>query len=346
MSYFFLNYGGAKAVGGTVIPNPTYIPPNGHDVTNVDLSYEEQGEWKAIPFLHVKGWRQDEWEYSPTRYVDGKDVGKIAARLFTPDGWPIPVRVSQIGGISMRIEGRDILSEYIRAERVVTMVVQPFPWAEVEEFAIHLQQDGIRLLPVFLDPATQIWESQSVTQATDNRSREEMFSLEEEVLAQAADIPTIVDGRLQAHSGGFDSKTCPVFGVIKTHQRIPLDMSRLKMLYALQLGQRLPAFIHAPAKNLTTLTWYLRIGEGGGQSALDGVVRIEVSLDWYESHVKSTNFVDRLSRVVMAYRCQRRSYNRAQISLEPIVRGEDRLGAVFGNYTRLLNHFYYLAHIS
>jgi len=69
------------------------------------------------------------------------------------------------------------------------------------------------------------------------------------------------------------------------------------MLYALQIGQRLPAFIHAPAKNLTALTWYLRIGEGGGQSALDGVVRIEVSLDWYESHAENTNFVDRLSRL-------------------------------------------------
>jgi hypothetical protein len=346
MSYFILNHGGGKAVGGTVIPDPTYVPQNGHDVTDVDLSYEEKGEWKPIPFLHIKDWGQDEWEYSPKRYIDGKDVGKIAARIFTPDGWPIPVRVSQIGGISMRIEGREILNECVRAERVVTMVVQPFQWAEVEEFAIHLQQEGIRLLPVFLDPATQLWESLAVTQATDNRSREEMFSLEEEVLAQAANIPTIVDGRLQAHSGGFDSKTCPVFGVIKTHQQIPLDMSRLKVLYGLQLGERLPAFVHAPVKNLTTLTWYLKIGEGGGQSALDGVVRIEVSLDWYESHAKYTNFIDRLSRVVMAYRCQRKSYNRAQITLEPIVRGEDRLSAVFGNYTRLLNHFYYLAHIS
>lgn len=346
MSYFIVNHGGGRVTGGSVIPTPNHIPQNDHDVTDVDLSYEEPGEWKPICFQDVTGWGQDEWEYSPVRFVDGKDVGKIAARLYTSDGWPIPVRVSQIGGVVMRIQGRDILKEDIRAEKVVTMIIQPFSLPEVEEFAIHVQQDGLRLLPVTLDPRTQVWEAEKVIQATDNRSREEMFSLEEAVLAQAANIPTIVDGRLSAHSGGFDSKACPVFGLIKTHQQIPLDLSRMRMLYDLQPGQRLPAFVHTQGKTLTTVNWYLKISKGGGQSLLDGIVRAEISLDWYETHAIDTNFVDRLSKAIMMYRCQRSSYGRAHISLEPIVRGEDRLSATFGKYNRLLNHFYYLTHLS
>jgi hypothetical protein len=346
MTFFIVNHGGGKVSGGSLIPNPNAIPQEDHDVSDIDLSYEETGEWRPIPFSQVTLWGQNEWNYSPVRFVDGKDVGKTAARLFTPDGFPIPIRVSHIGGITMRVCGRGIQRESVQAERVVSMVTQPFPWHEVEEFAIALQQAGLRLLPAVLDPSTSIWDYPAVLRATDNRSRDEMFIMEETVLSQASEVPTIVDGRLEAHSGGFNSKSHPVFGVIKTHQHIPFDLSRLRLLYALQPGERLPAFIHAPGKRLTTLTWYLRIAEAAGESPLDGVVRIEVSLEWYETFAQNTNFVDRLSRLVMAYRCQDQSYSRANISLEPIVRGERQLGAVFGKYDFLFNQFLHISHLN
>ena len=79
---------------------------------------------------------------------------------------------------------------------------------------------------------------------------------------------------------------------------------------------------------------------------MDGIVRIEVALDWYEQYAKNTNFINLLSRAVMAYRCQRSNYSRASISLDPIVIAEERLSATFGNFTRLLNQFYFLTRIN
>jgi hypothetical protein len=346
MSTFFVSHGGGKVTSGTLIPTPMMLPSNDADLGSVDLSYEEPNTWNPIPFDRITGWRVGEWPYSPQRFVDGKDVGKIAARLYTDEGWPIPVRISMIGGIAMRLQDRELRVERKKVEFVVTMVTQPFPWADVEEFAIHMQKEKFRLLPVQVAQSTSIWEYEQLVQASHNRSREEMGGLEASVLAHGADVPTIVDGLLDSHSGGFDPKANPVFGVVKTHHRIMLDASRHKLLYKLNIGERLPAFVHASNKGITVLTWYLKIAQGGGQSDLDGIVRIEVALEWYEKYAMHTNFIDLISRAVMAYRCRRSNYSRQNISLDPIVICEDRLSAVFGNYTRLLDKFYYLTRIN
>ena len=248
MDTFFTNHAGGKVTNGMLIPLPSPIPSNGVNLPSVDLSYEEPGEWHPIPFRHTTGWEVENWKYSPQRFVDGKDVGKIVARLFSDEGWPIPVRLSMIGGIAMRLNGRDLLVEMKKAEFVVTMATQPFSWVDVEEFAIQIQKNGYRLLPVQLIQNVPIWEYEQLVEASHHRSGEAMAALEESVLAYHADVPTIVDGLLESHSGGFDKKDNPVYGVVKTHRYILLDVSRRKLFYKLNVGERLPAFVHTPIK--------------------------------------------------------------------------------------------------
>src|SRR5437868_6353134 len=82
------------------------------------------------------------WALRPTRFVDGKDVGRTVAWLQTREGHPIPVRLSEIGAVVLRNVNGELRREFSRVERVVSLMVDPFPWDEVESFAIALKRQG------------------------------------------------------------------------------------------------------------------------------------------------------------------------------------------------------------
>ena len=73
-----------------------------------------------------------------------------------------------------------------------------------------------------------------------------------------------------------------------------------------------------------------------------GIVRIEVPQKWFESRGFDSQFIDQLSQVICAYRCRESSYGRAPVSLHPIVRAEESLGALFMPTNILTNRFYRL----
>ena len=58
--------------------------------------------------------------------------------------------LAEIGGVCMDRDGRDLRRSFQVVERVVALAVDPFPWHEVEDFAIALAESGFRLLPVSL----------------------------------------------------------------------------------------------------------------------------------------------------------------------------------------------------
>lgn len=61
-----------------------------------------------------------------------------------------------------------------------------------------------------------------------------------------------------------------------------------------------------------------------------GIVRVEASQSWFEARGRyDWDFVDQLSRTIYEYRCRERSYDRAAVSLHPIVRSEESLGSLF-----------------
>ena len=319
-----------------------------------DLSYEvARDDWRAINILRPVGWRIDEWQERPVRFVDGKDVGETIAWVRAPRGYPVPIRLSQIGAAVMRIVDGECHREFHIVEKVVSMIADPFPWEEVESLASALQVKGYRFLPAQLPDGKPSYDFEKMRKPTQNRTNDEMRVLEEAALAQNADVPTIVDGLLEPHLGGFDPATSPVFGVIKTHRRNYLHPQGIQLLYQLEPGQRTPIFLlqeeqqsddaQRMARRVPVISWFIRLAGGGGATPNWGLVRVEVTKKWFQSRGCDAEFVNRLSLAIYEYRCRERSYGRAAVSLHPIVRAEGSLAALFSSTNSLTNRFYRLA---
>lgn len=308
---------------------------------NINLDYETEGQpWQPINLNIADNWRPGNWPECPVRFVDGKDVGQTIAWLRAPGGYPIPVRLAQVGGVVMRVVDGQCRREFEVVERAISMIVDAFPWNEIESFADALQVNGFRLLPATPGGGLS-YDFERMRKATDNRSMDEMTIFEQAAIAQNPDVPTIVDGRLEPRRESFDPTQSPIFGVIKTHQRTYLDAQGMQVLYQLEAGQRTPAFTISQDK-LPAVSWYVRLTGSGREMPNWGIVRVEVSQAWFEARGRDWQFVDYLSQTIYAYRCRERSYKRAAVSLHPIVRAEESLGSLFYPTGMLANRFYRL----
>jgi hypothetical protein len=313
---------------------------------NVDLDYEVKHlDWEPLNLSTSPNWRPSNWQERPTHFIDGKDVGETVASVRAPSGQLVPIRLSQIGSITMRIENGECRRSFEVVERVVSMAVDLFPWTEVESFAAALQDNGFRLLPVRPPGGISSFDFEIMRQRTQNRSSTEMEVLEETAISHSEGEPTVVDGRLQHRIGGFDIDNSPVFGVIKTHRQNYLHILGMQVLYGLEAGQRTPVFSISRGW-LPVVSWFVRLAGGSGATPSTGIVRVEASKSWFERHHKHNwDFVDKLSRTVYEYRCRERSYGRAAISLHPIVRAEESLGSLFQPLSILSNRFYRLTQL-
>src|SRR5262245_16803095 len=83
----------------------------------------------------------------PCRFIDGCYHGENVAWAKSPEGFPIPVRIAEIGGVCIRAENRTLRREFAVTERVVASIFDPFPWDEVESFAAALTGERFQCLP-------------------------------------------------------------------------------------------------------------------------------------------------------------------------------------------------------
>lgn len=249
---FMQNYGGRRA-GDSDSSEPAWGDTGGNDTQpkkTVDLNVEEESpDWKAKVTLLHPNWRARDWAERPVRFVDGKDVGDTVARLNSPSGYIIPIRLSEIGSVVMSVRDGELRREFIRVERVVSMVTAAFPWEEMEALAAELMRHNLRLLSA-RPPGGELTDIlETLRKAAQNRSMDEMAVLEELAVAQDAETPTIVDGRLEPRSGGLDPENhSPVFGVIKNHRKVYIHSHGMRLLYRLAAGERTPAFFIRPAE--------------------------------------------------------------------------------------------------
>jgi hypothetical protein len=358
-----------KQFGGRRIENGFSPPEFFDDTTDRDddqqdfpptLNFEcEPDDWRAINPLLPESWRVYDWRERPVRFVDGKDAGQTIAWLNGTRGYLVPLRLAEIGSVVMSAENGELRREFAVVERVVAMDTSAFPWEEIESFAVALRKAQLRLLPTKQLPSDQTYDFARLTKAARRRTNYEMSLLEELAIAQKNEIPTVVDGPLKSHESGFDATTSPVFGVVKTYRITHLHTQGQQLLYQLEAGQRTPAFSfeydtsareEGRRSRLPIVAWYLRLSGGDGAMPNVGTVRVEVSRKWFEAHsygadhvtARGVEFVNQLSRTLYEYRCRESSYRRATISLHPIVRAEESLGALFGSHEQLRNHFYCL----
>jgi hypothetical protein len=339
---FVRAYGGQRFAAYAPQP-PLWGEPEAEDVwEESELDYEiDPEDWTPITIELPPSWRAREWEGCPVRFIDGKDEGETITSLTSPDGHPVPVRLSEIGGIEVEVRNGECRRAYHAVERVVSMVADVFPSDEVEAFFVALQDAGLRLL--FARPPREgpPYDLEKMRKAAQNRSNDEMGVLETAALMARTDLPTVVDGRLEPRLGGPEQAEWPVFGVIKKHHKNYLHPLGMQILYRLQPGQRTPAF-SLPQEKLPVVTWYVRLAGGPGTMPNWGLVRIEASQRWFERTGQDWSMIDRLSRVIHDYRCRERSYGRAPVSLHPIVRAEELLGALFTPPSALASRFYRL----
>jgi hypothetical protein len=344
---FITYYGGQRLEGSNPLPEKWGdIPDEEEEREEVDLGIEiKPNAWNAITIETSNPWQPEHFPESPVRFVDGSDFGQTIAWIRSPEGYPIPIRLSQVGGVVMMLVNGELRRECEIVDRVVSMPVECFPWHEIEGFAAALRQNGLRFLPATPSSPEYLFDYQKTRRVVESRTREEMFTLEEAVLAQRTHVPTIVDGRLEPHSNGFHRATSPVFGVIKTHYKNYLHSLGIRLLYDLKAGQRTPSFLLQPEKRLSVVSWYIKLSDGFGLTPDWGYVRAEVSKEWFDTQEKDWDFINRISHAIYAYRHRENSYRRAAVSLHPIVRAEESLSALFSPSNTLIQRFYRMTQI-
>jgi hypothetical protein len=312
-----------------------------------DMSYEAKraDDWKPKDIYSSS--RPLTWAQSPIRFIDGKDVGRTIAWLQTRQGHPVPVRLSQIGAVVLRNIYGELRREFCSVERVVSLIADPFPWDEIESFAIALGAHGFRLLLSNRPEDGYSYDFERMRKTTQNRSNDEMLRLERQALIYSKSTPTVVDGRLEPREEAFDDENDLIIGLIKTHQKNYLHSQGWQVFYELRPGQRTPAFQFEGEKNgLKIVSWYLRLDGDRGDLPNWGIIRLEIPQYYFENRLSQDwRYIDHLSQVIYEYRSRDQGYGRASVSIHPIQRAEESLGALFTEADMLINQFYHLTHL-
>jgi hypothetical protein len=319
--------------------------PEGEEAAKVDLDYERaRDEWRP---QGVVGAAEAPAEL-PRRFIDGSHVGHTVTCLFDAEGHPVPVMLAQVGGVCVSAEGGTLRREFAEVERVVSMIIDPFPWHEVESFATALADIGLRLLPasapLYLredgskEPRLS-YDFEAMRKQAQDRSNYEMEVLEELALCQRPAVPSLVDGRLEPRLKRTSLQQYPIAGVVKQHREGYLHPHGWRVFYRLEPGERTPAF-QLRSEQLPVVSWYLKLDGPRGALPGWGVVRVELPLVHFQQAGEKFDYIDRLSGALFKMRCRQGSYRRGPVSLEPIVRAEESLKALFSPLPSLVQRFY------
>lgn len=320
------------------------------EVEHVDHGYErDPKQWQPIP---VEGAEAD-WDEAPRRFVDGCHVGHTIAWLQDADGHPVPLMLSEIGGVCMERDGQDLRRAFQVVERVVAFVIDPFPWHEVEDFAIALAGSGFRLVPASAFEAEEgdqaqprgwamSFDFEAMRKKAQNRSNYEMQLLEEVALCQHYEVPTLIDGPLEPRiNRDANLQRCAIVGVVKQQRTSYLDKTGWQVYYRLRPGERTPAFL-IETRSVPVVSWFLKLEGAHGALPNWGVVRVEVPRVHFEDRGRDFAWIDRLSHALLQMRCRQGSYGRGPVSLAPIVRAEESLRSLFAPPGYLAQAFYRL----
>jgi hypothetical protein len=338
-----------------------------HEATPVGLSPslpilttdEDQEETKAAIDLTVEIKPADNWEPKPVpeqpvaqpgefpvRFIDGSQAGQPVLSLSVRGrGWPIPLFLSEVGAVALRLDGRGFVREFHVVERVLSFVADPFPWAQVEGFAAELSNNPdfrIRVLSANMPDLKKYSPFDYEVMRTQARARavEEMTNLERLALAVDRSVPTLVDGPLDRVMGEPEPGGPLVVGMPKVQAASYLNDATWPTLLKLRPGQRTPVFKIVREGSIPVATWYLKLAGGPRLAPNWGYVRVEVPWNQFEHRGHDFGFVNRLSRWLIDARCRTESYARMPVSLDPIVRAEDALKPLFTPLPILVNRLY------
>jgi hypothetical protein len=342
---FLLHYGGRRLrqdIEQPPLNSPTRENGDEADSARVNLDFElSPDNWQP---RSVASETVDPVA-APQRFIDGCHSGETVAWMRDAENHPIPIRLAEIGGVCMRIDGRALRRECVHVQRIVSLIVDPFPWHEVETFATALMDLGIRLVPakppmIDKDKRGLSYDYELMRKQTHAAPQDEMGVLEELALYQDLGPLSLVDGRL----GRFHKVDLPVHdvvGVIKRHSECYLHSKGWQVFYSLEPGQRTPAF-QLRSKELPVVSWFLKLDGAHGALPNWGIVRVEISCAHFERQRCNFDYLDRISNALLHLRSRQGSYARAPVSMEPIVRAEESLKSLLTSPATLAQRFYHL----
>jgi hypothetical protein len=342
IGHFFKTYS-ATPVGVTP-PQPTIAPDGDEPADTVDLDVElPAGAWqpRLIGEMPVRV-----GEY-PERFIDGSIYSEPVLCVRAPEGWPIPLLVSEVGAVALRLRNREFTRTFVTVERLLSFVAEPFPWAEVEGFAAAVLNNlSARLVPANFPKDRNPFDYDVMRQQAYHRCEQDMLTAERLALAADASVPTLVDGKLAGRIGKQAAADRPLLvGVVK---RLPPDLHAegWRTLLALRPAQRTPVFQLTGMSGTTeadmpSASWFLRLAGGPRLAPTGGFVRVDIPWMHFERVPAADRFgfVGRLSRWLIDSRCRAESYGRMPVSLDPIVRAEECLKSLFTPFGVLRNRF-------
>ena len=283
---------------------------------------------------------------APQRFIDGSHTGQPVLCVRSSQGYPIPLFLSEVGCVAMRQAGRGFEREFATVERVLSFVVDPFDWAEIEAFSADLMNSPefqLRVLPASVPQEKyNPFDYEVMRSQARNRAVQEMESLERLAFNMDRKVPAMIDGNIDRVAVTPKANDALVVGVVKTHSTNYLHAKGWQTLLQLEAEERTPVFeLSGTASKLPVATWYVKLTGSTRLAPNWGYVRVEVPLNQFkERTVNDFGFVDRLSRWVIAAKCTSQSYARMPVSLEPIVRAEDALKPLFTPPMVLVNRLY------
>ncbi len=295
----------------------------------VERDYELPiAEWRAIP-------PREPGPDMPRRFVDGTIVARTIGTLADAQDRQRPLLMAVIGAAALELEGRRLARREHDAamETVLAMITKGLKREDIDQMHGGLSDLGIRLLEL---PARSLSTDFELARThTFDGTRDEMLKVEQHLVLDALDRPTVVDGSLEDRLEPLSSWDVPVVAVVKRLLRIRnhLHLAGINLVYALKPGERTPAIVlqtHSrPYVFSPVVSWYLRLHGGGGIAPSWGVVRVAVAQEYFEQTLGGDfDWLSRLSGWLFALRCRDQSYQRMPVSLEPIVRVEEHLKAL------------------
>jgi hypothetical protein len=343
---FFRTYS-ASPVGATPVQPNLSQEEDEDDTTNTPDRTVEYAETDWKPLI-VREAPANDGEF-PRRFIDGTQAGQPVLCVRSPQGWPIPMVLGEVGAVALRSVGRVFEREFVALERVLSFVADPFPWEEVEALAADLvnrPELKLRLLPANRPQEKHSpFDYEIMRGQARARAQQEMTTLERLALAVDRKTPTLVDGPLHRLMGNPAANSALLIGVAKTHPKDYLHEEGWRTLLTLMPGQRTPVFRHegrnTEGGSIPVASWYLKLASGPRLAPNWGYVRVEIPWVQFEKQFDGKfDFIDRLSRWLIDARCRTDSYARMPVSLDPIVRAEDALKPLFTPTQVLANRLY------
>jgi hypothetical protein len=264
----------------------------------------------------------------PVRFIDGTIVSRLVGSL-TVEGRRRPLIAASIAAAALELHERTLRRMPGAITRTVLAVYRDgIDPADLERAAALLRDLGVTLLLREMDSGPRDFDTMRLS--TRNRAMDEMEACERDILLQHPAVPALVDGLLERRLVRVPDRALPVTGLVKRHAATYLPPDLQEMLYRLRPGQRSPAFL-MEVDNVPLVNVYLRLSAPVGASPSEGVVRVTTPVEYLDgSHPGEQRwaYLSTLAGYLHRLRHRDEGYERAAISIEPIVHVEEHLKAI------------------